>query len=243
MSAKPPLPVTLVEVSGVSAKLQPFDWPFARDRRDEIDAIWARRIAAQPKLFNGQVLIQHHAETAHGIHRAAYCFTDYASFVAWRDLGWPGEPMKNGFAMAALRSADGAFLLGRMGAHTVNAGMTYFAAGTPDADDVLPDGTVDLAGSLVRELMEETGLRRDEFTVKDAWTLAMEPFRTAYLRETRVPWRVDEALSIMNARLKDAPDQELSGIVAVRGTDSILHDSTPDFAKVYMAEVFRREGR
>jgi 8-oxo-dGTP pyrophosphatase MutT (NUDIX family) len=189
------------------------------------------------------VLIQHRAGTSHGVHHAAYCFTDYASFVAWRDLGWPGEPMKNGFAMAALRSADGAFLLGRMGPHTVNAGMTYFAAGTPDKDDVLPDGTVDLAGSLVRELMEETGLLREEFAVADGWTLALEPFRTAYLRETRVPWPVDEALAIMNARLKDAADEELSGIVAVRSAADIPHGTTPDFARVYMAAVFEREAK
>ena len=61
-----------------------------------------------------------------------YFETDYADFVAWRDFGHPGEPVENCFSMAALRSADGAFLLGEMAAHTVNAGRIYFPAGTPD---------------------------------------------------------------------------------------------------------------
>jgi hypothetical protein len=34
--------------------------------------------------------------------------------------------------MAALRGADGAFLLGEMAPHTTNGGQIYFLAGTPD---------------------------------------------------------------------------------------------------------------
>jgi hypothetical protein len=45
--------------------------------------------------------------------------------------------------MAALRGADGAFLLGEMAPHTTNGGQIYFLAGTPDPSDVF-DGKVDL---------------------------------------------------------------------------------------------------
>jgi 8-oxo-dGTP pyrophosphatase MutT (NUDIX family) len=235
------LPVSILRVRAVEARIVPFEWTFQKERAGDIAANWARRVANSPTMFNGTVLLQHHSEMRGETHIASYAPVDYASFLGWRDLGWPGPPVKNGFAMAALRAADGAFLLGRMGAHTANAGKTYFAAGTPDLHDVLPDGTVDLGGSLVRELMEETGLQSEEIAVADPWTLAIEPFRTAYLRETRVPWPTDEALAIMNGRLATETDGELSEIIAVRSADEINAATTPDFAVAYMRWAFLAE--
>ena len=78
----------------------------------------------------------------------------------------PGPIIRNGFAMAALRAADGAFLCGQMGEHTANAGKVYFAAGTPDREDRprRRHGSTSPAAS-TRELCEETGLTHDEITV------------------------------------------------------------------------------
>ena len=106
-----------------------------------------------------------------------YFEADFADFIAWRDFGFPGEPIENCFAMAALRSADGAFLLGEMAPHTANAGKIYFPAGTPDPNDVF-DGRVDLDASARRELMEETGVSADEAAVQGGWTVVFaEPAR------------------------------------------------------------------
>ena len=58
--------------------------------------------------------------------------------------------------MAALRAADGPFILGEMGGHTANAGKIYFPAGTPDNHDVV-GGKVDLAGSALRDSARKLG--------------------------------------------------------------------------------------
>ncbi len=134
-------------------------------RRDEIDAYFAELRRGKPALWNGQVLLLHEHALTGDVLRGSFLATDYASFLAWRDWDFPDPAMRNCFAMAALRAADGAFLLGVMGSHTANAGRVYFPGGTPDLDDVV-EGRVDLDGSVRRELAEETGLDVAEFAAR-----------------------------------------------------------------------------
>ena len=56
-----------------------------------------------------------------------------------------------------LVTSDNALIAIRMGAHTVNAGRVYFAAGSFEPED-FPDGVVDPHGNMAREVREETGL-------------------------------------------------------------------------------------
>jgi 8-oxo-dGTP pyrophosphatase MutT (NUDIX family) len=148
----------ILELDRIEAVLAPRQWAFARERAAEIEAHWRGLVAANPSLFDGRVLVQYERRVEGRVFHASYLETDYSAFIAWRDFGWPDREVLNGFAMAALRARDGAFLLGEMGPHTANAGKVYFAAGTPDPDDVTQDGRVDLLGSALRELAEETGL-------------------------------------------------------------------------------------
>ena len=85
-----------------------------------------------PQMWNGRVLLLRRGEIARRRAAAAPILeTDFASFIAWRDWGFPDTSVRNCFPMAALRSADGAFLLGVMGAHTANAGQIYFRPARP----------------------------------------------------------------------------------------------------------------
>ena len=102
-------------------------------------------------------MLLHHQIVEHGVLRGEYLETDYASFAAWQHWGRPPAGVRDCFGAAAILTADGAFLLGVMGPHTLNAGEIYFPCGTPDPADII-DGKVDLDLSIRRELKEETGL-------------------------------------------------------------------------------------
>jgi 8-oxo-dGTP pyrophosphatase MutT (NUDIX family) len=233
--------VEIVPLTGVDARYEPADWPFSQERKADIAAHWAKLTATTPQLFDGIVLMQHRWTIRDGIYHAGYGPVRYASFLAWPHLGKPGPARRNGFAMAALRAADGPFVLGVMGAHTANRGKIYFPGGTPDMSDVTPDGRVDLATSMVRELVEETALRPDEFTIEPDWTVVTAAHRAAFLKPARLVYPAEEARRIILSRLGTQTDGELVDIAVVRSPADISDGMTPDFAKTYMRAVFARE--
>lgn len=232
---------TIVALERIEARVEPYDWAFARENADAIAVHWARISAGKPAMFNGRVLLQHRAAIRDGVFEAGYFEADYAAFMTWRDAGHPGPVVRNGFAMAALRASDGAFLCGRMGAHTANAGKVYFAAGTPDREDVRPDGTLDLAGSVTRELCEETGLRLDEIAVGEGWTALIEEGRVAFMRQVSVALPADAARGLMLERMKALEEEELSDIVVIRRlADTQAHDM-PGFMQRYLAHIYGQD--
>ncbi len=231
----------IVPLSRIEAQIEPYDWGFARDNGAAIAAHWETVSAGKPAMFNGRILLQHRASVEDGVFRAGYFETDYAAFMAWRDSGLPGPAIRNGFAMGALRAADGAFLCGRMGGHTANAGMVYFAAGTPDRSDVRADGTVDLAGSVVRELWEETGLTEAEITVADRWDAVFTPGRIAFMRPVTVALAAEEARALMLERIATMEEQELDDIVILRSAADCDRYKMAPFMKPYLTHILQQD--
>jgi 8-oxo-dGTP pyrophosphatase MutT (NUDIX family) len=168
-------------VTALDLPVQPWSWPFARLRRADINAHFADRQREKPQLWNGRVLLARDPVLAGGRLSARYFETDFASFLAWRDWGLPDEGVFNGFGMGALRSSDGAFVLGEMGPHTANAGRIYFPAGTPDLDDIR-HGAVDIPGSVAREMEEETGLTPADYRAGADWDCVVSSGSIAMIR-------------------------------------------------------------
>src|SRR5215470_1117986 len=114
--------IRAVAVERLELRFAPRPWPFSDQRRDDIAAHFAGLKRRLPALWNGPVMLLHEWALADGTFKGAYFETDFASMVAWRDWDFPDDTVRNCFAQAALRAADGAFLLGLMGPHTANAG-------------------------------------------------------------------------------------------------------------------------
>ena len=159
-------------VTTLDLRVEPWPWPFAAARRAEIDSHFEAKKRKLPGLWNGRVLLGRNPRFADLLFGAEYFETDFASFLAWRDWGFPDPDVFNGFGMGALLSNDGAFALGEMGGHTANAGRIYFPAGTPDLDDVRTDARgkmLDIEGSVAREVEEETGLAPSDYRADPHW--------------------------------------------------------------------------
>src|SRR5438094_4418482 len=202
-------------VTTLDLAVRPVVWPFAEERRAEIEAHFAEKQRERPKIWNGRVLLGRDAVFTDGHLAATYFETDFASFLAWRDWGFPDPAVFNGFGMGALRASDGAFALGVMGSHTANAGRVYFPSGTPDLDDVR-DGMLDIPGSVMREVEEETGLTPAEYRAGAHWDCLSTGVAIAMIQILQVEMSGEELRARIEANLAAQLSPELSAIHMVR---------------------------
>lgn len=223
-------------VTTLDLKVEPWAWPFAVNRRDEIDAHFAEKQRDKPALWNGRILLGRDASFVAEHLSASYFETDFANMLAWRDWGYPDNTIFNGFGMGALRSTDGAFVLGEMGGHTANAGRVYFPAGTPDPDDV-SDGKLDVAASIAREVQEETGLSPSDYRPEPHWDCVVTSTSIAMMRILDVDAPGDELKSRIEANLARQQDPELSAIRLVR-TKGELTSAMPLFVTAFLEAQF-----
>jgi 8-oxo-dGTP pyrophosphatase MutT (NUDIX family) len=225
-------PLVIRRVTTLDLTVEAWPWPFARERRAEIDAHFALKLREKPAMWNGRVLLGRHPVFAGERLSASYFETDFASFLAWRDWGFPDKSVFNGFGMGALLSNDGTFVLGVMGEHTSNAGRIYFASGTPDLDDVR-DGTLDIPGSVERELEEETGLKPADYSSDADWHCLFTGPALAMIRILRVemPGEALRARIVGNLALQQSP--ELAGTHLVRNAGD-LTDTMPRFVTAFI---------
>jgi 8-oxo-dGTP pyrophosphatase MutT (NUDIX family) len=225
------LPV-IHRVTTLDLTVRPTLWPFAQARRSDIDAHFTSEQRKKPAIWNGRVLLARHPVFTENRLTADYFETDFASFLAWRNWGFPDRDVFNGFGMGALRAADGAFVLGEMGAHTANAGRIYFPSGTPDLDDVR-DGAVDIASSVVREVLEETGLAEADYTAGAYWDCVVSGAAIAMIRILRVDMSGEALRARIKASLARQHQPELAAIHLVRGTSDFT-SAMPRFVTAFL---------
>ena len=189
-------------------------WPFAKEKCADIEAHFAVKKREKP-IWNGRILLGRDPDFTAERFSARYFDADFASFLAWRDWGFPDPSVFNGFGMGALRCCDGAFVLGEMAGHTANAGRVYFPSGTPDPDDLKGDA-VDIAGSVAREVEEETGLRSEEYRASAHWDCVVSGAVIAMIRILEVDVTGERLRARIEANLARQSQPELSRIHLVR---------------------------
>ncbi|QPF93498.1 NUDIX hydrolase [Bradyrhizobium commune] len=223
-------------VTTLDLAVRPLAWPFAEERRAEIAAHFAEKQRERPKMWNGRILLGRDPVFSGGHFAASYFEIDFASFLAWRDWGFPDTAVFNGFGMGALRASDGAFVMGEMGQHTSNAGRIYFPSGTPDLDDVR-DGMLDIPGNVVREIAEETGLTMADYVAEPDWHCVATGRSIAMMQILNLDMPGEEARARIEANLAEQSEPELSAIHLVRGMDD-LTPTMPRFVTAFIAQQF-----
>jgi hypothetical protein len=228
--------IAIFPVERLALTFEPRPWAFAAERRAEIDAFFAALQRDRPGVWNGRVLVMHRQRLAEGVFSGAYLETDYASFAAWRAWGRPPAGVHDCFGAAVVVAADGGVLLGVMGEATAQAGRVYFPCGTPDRDDIV-DGTVDLAGSVARELKEETGCDVAGFAAAPGWIAVVDGGLIMQVKVLRAAEPADRLRARILAHIAREAKPELCDVRIVRGQGDFT-PAMPRFVTAFLTWHF-----
>ena len=232
----------LQDITDVQLRLRSGVWPLADDLRPKIEAHWAACIAANPHLWNGRVLGTIAPGQPGGIAVENGVLTgeamegDFASFLAWRDWGFPEIGIRNLFGSALVMSSDGALILGVMGATTANAGRIYPPGGSLEPADVDPHGRVDVVASIERELKEETGLNAAE-AVMDGMMVAFDGPRVSVGRVFRFPMSAEALISAIMVELDQQEERELERVVAFRSRAELDRPEVTAYSRAFAGRL------
>ena len=209
----------LVPITDVDIRFVPGLWPVPQTLRDRVPETWARLLADNPHLWDGRMLGVSGIgggppQVEDGVLRGEAREDSFSAFMTWRELGFPEIGLRNLFGSAAVISADGAMLLGRMAAWTGNAGQIYPPAGSLEPADVV-DGRVRVFDSLVRELREETGLEASEARVGKSFAIYDGP-RIAVARGLHFAESAEVLLQRVRDNLAADAKPELDMVIAAR---------------------------
>ena len=208
--------VTVHAVDQLSFAFAPWVWPFAERRRPEIQEFFKQLCVAKPTLWNGGLLLLRDVRLAGGAMSGTFFETDYASMLAAVTWDAMGERVRSCFPAAAVLSADGAFMLGEMAAHTQNAGQVRLPCGSVERGDVVA-GRLDPSTTLHRELLEETGISADELIAAPDWRAVEAETLLPLVKVLRSADSAEELGRRIAANLAGQRDPEFCRIAAVRG--------------------------
>lgn len=217
----------ILPVEEIDVTLDSAPHPFERDNLPAIEKNWLRETTINPHIFDGAVALLSELSYRDGRLAGRCHIVRYATFMYWRHNRL--TPVAgHAFAHAMLVSGDGALVAIRMGAHTVNAGRVYFAAGSFELED-FRDGQVDVAYNMRREVMEEIGI--------DLADAQAEPGRRHYLLSTgsgtvifrryRMKPGANELINQINGFLSTQEQPEVAGPVIIHSANDLPDNIAP----------------
>jgi 8-oxo-dGTP pyrophosphatase MutT (NUDIX family) len=232
--------LSIHRVTTLDLTFEPWTWPFAAENRDAVAENFAAQRAKKPALFNGRVLLMRDPQVVGERLTARYFESDFATYLTWRDFGFPGEGIFSGFGMGALRDAHGTYVMGEMSAHTANGGRVYFPSGTPDLSDLVGD-RVDIEGSIMREVEEETGLTPADYTARPGFhcVIARPAVAIVQVLELKATAAAVKQAILQNIAKEELP--EFSDVHLIRGAADIA-PTMPRYVAAFIREMAGGKG-
>ncbi|KQZ81464.1 hypothetical protein ASD64_10635 [Mesorhizobium sp. Root157] len=215
----------ILPVERIDVRLDSKPHPFERDHAREITANWQREFARNPALFDGTVVLLSELSFREGRLSGVCHPVRYSTFLHWRN-NRAASGAAHAFAHAMLVAGDGALVAIRMGAHTVNAGRVYFAAGSFEPTDFF-DGLVDVDYNMIREVREETGLDLGKAERDRSYHVLAMNSGTVIFRRYRMAETAAEIAGLIEAHVATEAEPEIAGPVIIRSASDLPEGLMP----------------
>lgn len=211
----------IVPISRVDITVHTALHPFVSNHQPDIDTNWAVEIAANPALFNGQMVLQHQVSLMDGVLHSDAHLVSFASFMLWRKLRT--HEALHLFGLPVIVSADGKVIAIRMAETTANPGRVYCAAGSLDEGDVR-HGKCDVLGNMAREVREEIGLDLSRAVGRSGLHLLHSARTITVFQVYRFQETAKALLEQIERHRALTPDPEVADVLTISDPDPDLHN-------------------
>jgi 8-oxo-dGTP pyrophosphatase MutT (NUDIX family) len=198
--------------------------PYEVANTGSIAANWLSEKAANPALFDGQVVLLSQMTYAERRIEARCHAIRYSTFLHWRRER-PVASAEHVYAHAIPVTADNALIAARMRRHTANPGWVYFAAGSFEPGD-FSGGIADIDFNMIREVREETGLDLGPMPRDAGYHALSAATGTVIVRRFYLDADAEDVAANIRRFVAAQADPEIEGPVVIRGS----HDLTADLA-------------
>lgn len=231
---------TVTHVATCELSVTSSRWDYPERHAAAIERHWQSRVKESPGFFNGAIYLLSAFAFEEGRFVGRLFPAEFKTFLFWRESGEEDPAIYDAFGSALLRSAEGHVLLGRQRPGHVNSGLAYLPGGFIDKRDVGEDGLVDIAASILREVMEETGMGADMWRPSPGFIVTVSGRQISIARELVSPLPSAELLGLIRCRLEADPSSELEDMVLVREPADLEAHAMPDFARLLLGHLFGR---
>lgn len=211
-------------------------WTYSEQHADAMDAHWQAAVQRNPAFFNG---------TVHALTELSWSGDDvtgtlmpipFKAMLYWREAGFPVEAgIRDGFGSALIRSREGHVVLGRQRPGNLNAGLAYLPGGFIDPRDEMAPGMIDIAASVAREVVEETGLGPDVLTREPGFLVTETGPYVSFSGVFTSQLSSHDLAARVRAHIAGETDPELAEPVVLQSPDDLAHEAIAAYARVLLA--------
>jgi hypothetical protein len=206
-------------------------WHYETKNKARIERHWKRAHSENPALHNGEIFMLTRWSIIEDRLEGAVQPASYASFLYWREQGYPETGARNCFGSSVLQSREGHVLYGRMAANTATAGLVYPVGGSFGKEDV-SEGRLQVETNIARELTEETGLKPEDAVRVAGYICVEEGPRISLAANFLFDCDSDELRRRIRAHLEVCGDPELDEVVVFRRRAFARHHRMPAYARM-----------